>query len=246
MTAPLLATEQHDEAVTVKPVNAPAAEETADQTAATQAQAADATPAPVEPDVAAAPADEPAAVNEPAAADELPAPAARDAIHLFAQSPVQLFLHWSHAADPFDALREAFADAAARYRLAVRLTDLGDATEQLFHASPERAQWLDARPGREYRADLGFHADGLPFVRLLSSAAVRTPRAAVSPEADAAPQFHITPADFSRLLENIGYPPESPARHAPRGTHDATTHASYCHFSSGQWEVQSSKLKARS
>lgn len=164
-------------------------------------------------------------------ADELPALEARDAIQLFAQSPAHLFLHWSHAADPFAALRDAFADAASHYRLTVRLSNLTDAAEHLFDASPARAQWLPALPGRDYRADLGFHADGLPFVTLLSSAAVTTPRAAVSPDADAAPEFRITYEDFARLLEQTGYPLgtlERPTTHDAR----AAIASSYCHFSS--------------
>lgn len=175
-------------------------------------------------------------------ADELPAPGARDAIQLFAQSPEHLFLHWNHAAEPSAALREAFADAAAHYRLAVRLSDLTGATGHLFEASPERAQWLPALPGRDYRADVGFHADGLPFVTLLSSATVRTPRAAVSPEADPAPEFRITYEDFVLLLGHTGYPLDALQQ---RTTRDTTT-ASYCHFSSGPWEAQSSKPEVQS
>lgn len=183
------------------------------------------------------------------AADELPAPAARDALHLFAQSPALLFIHWSHAADPSAALRDAFADAAEHYRLVVRLSDLTAATEQHIIASPERAQWLDAEPDRDYRADLGYHAEGLPFVRLLSSTVVHTPRAAVSPDADAAPEFHIADADFARLLEHIGYAPDSVARHATHARRDAatTTPSAYCHNNtSGQWEARSSKSKVQS
>ena len=230
MTAPLLTPDERDAADAAPRAAAPTAEEVSEEATKEPAEgvAADARPAKRH----AAPSD------EPGTTDELPALEARDSIHLFAQSPRQLFLHWSHAADPFAALREAFADAAAHYRLAVRLSDLGDATEQLYEASPERAQWLAALPDRDYRADIGFHADGLPFVRLLSSAVVRTPRAAVSPNADAAPQFHITPADFSRLLEHTGYAPEqqTPNETTAHDERDPTA-SSYCHFSSGQWSA---------
>lgn len=169
-------------------------------------------------------------------ADELPAPASRDSIQLFAQSPAQLFLHWSHAADPTAALREAFADAAAHYRLAVRLADFTAATEQLFTASPGHAQWLDAEPDHAYRAEVGFHAEGFPFITVLTSPVVHTPRAAVSTAADHAPEFHITHEDFSRLLEHIGYPPEALAQQTTntRRRAPSTLPSAYCHTSSGQ------------
>ncbi len=169
------------------------------------------------------------------ATDTLPETGGRDSVQLFAQSPHKLFVHWSHAGDPFAALREAFGDAASHYRLVVRLSDLTDDSAHVHDASPERAQWLAALPDRDYRADIGFHADGLPFVALLSSSTVHTPRAAVSPNADTEPQFHIAPDDFSRLLEHTGYDADA-LQQATHETRDTTTSA-YCHFSSGQWSV---------
>ena len=166
--------------------------------------------------------------------DAPPETGGRDAVQLFAQSPHKLFVHWSHAGDPFAALREAFGDAASRYRLAVRLSDLTDDSAQTYDAAPERAQWLAARPDRDYRADIGFHADGLPFVSLLPSSIVHTPRAAVSPNADAEPQFHIAPDDFARLLEHTGYDAADLQQATTHETRD-TTPSAYCHFSSGQW-----------
>ena len=169
------------------------------------------------------------------ATDTLPETVGRDSVQLFAQSPHRLFVHWSHAGDPSAALREAFGDAASHYRLVVRLSDLTDDSAQTYDAAPERAQWLAALPDRDYRADIGFHADGLPFVTLLSSSTVHTPRAAVSPNADTEPRFHIAPDDFSRLLEHTGYDAGAPQQ----ATHDTrdTTPSAYCHFSSGQWSV---------
>lgn len=169
------------------------------------------------------------------ATDTLPETGGRDSVQLFAQSPHKLFVHWSHAGDPSAALREAFGDAASHYRLVVRLSDLTDDSAHVHDASPERAQWFAARPDRDYRADIGFHADGLPFVTLLASPIVHTPRAAVSPNADTEPQFHIAPDDFSRLLEHTGYDADA-LRQATHETGD-TTASAYCHFSSGQWSV---------
>lgn len=141
----------------------------------------------------------------PAEDDELPEVSGEDAINLLAQSPFRLFLHWNHAVDPFAIIRVAFGDMASQYRLAIRLHDQEKKSERIEDASPDRAQWLDALPDRDYLADVGLHAEGLPFVRLLTSAVVHTPRAAVSPKADPAPEFHITAEEFSEVLEQTGY-----------------------------------------
>jgi len=186
----------------------PDVSETADETSPEESDAATADDAPPEADDAPSEED-----DAPPEEDE------RDAISLFASSPWQLFLHWSHADDPFETLRKAFAAAAARYRLAVRTIDLTSGEERIHEAAPERSQWLDAKPGRDYRADVGFHADSLPFINVLSSTVVRTPRATVSPRADTEPQFQITVEEFTRVLEATGYEVAAPGE----SSYDAQT-----------------------
>lgn len=157
-----------------------------------------------------APPPEPAAAAEDKlaelSADEpLPETYAANRIRLLPQSPRRLHLYWEFERDPFETLGRAFGEQAGRYGLAVRLVDLETGAETLHAASGARAQWFDAGPGRAYRADVGLHARGLPFIRLLSSTEARTPRASVARSADGAPEFQVSAGDFARVLDDAGY-----------------------------------------
>jgi hypothetical protein len=115
---------------------------------------------------------------DPSEADSGGAGAARDEAWLLVQSPRRLFFYWRFARDPRPALVAALGDAAAKLRLSVRLVEPGGDWEGEPAAVGEDGDdtfWFDVLPGRAYRAEVGFHAEGLPFVRLLSSGAVETP-----------------------------------------------------------------------
>lgn len=135
----------------------------------------------------------------------LPQTYAIDGISLLVQSPTKLFLCWNHAHDPFDTLRKAFGSEAAHYHLTVRLIDIDSGHESFHEASPARVQWFEASPGRAYKAHIGFVASGRPFVHLLSSGVVRTPRPGIFPTTDMAAQFGVPTISFVRLLNEAGY-----------------------------------------
>jgi hypothetical protein len=139
-------------------------------------------------------------VDEP-----LPETYAANRIRLLAQSPRKLFLYWEFARNPFETLSRAYVPQADSYSLVVKLVEIESGTETLHLASPTRSQWVDARPGGSYRADVGFYAEGRNFIRLLSSDNIHTPRAGVSRRADAKPEFRIEPDEFSRVLDDAGY-----------------------------------------
>lgn len=150
--------------------------------------------------------------------DALPLVLKRDSIQLLLQSPNKLFLYWSFANDPRAALRAAFGELAAHYKLAVRLVKVETGEEFLLDAPPERMQWFEVYPRHVYRADVGFHAPGRPFVRLLSSNEVRTPPDSASHLSADEQEFHIKTGEFAQLLGGAGY--ESYARgltNAPGG-----------------------------
>lgn len=137
--------------------------------------------------------------------DTLPLMLNRDSIQLLLQSPSKLFLYWSFAADPRATLRAAFGELAAHYKLAVRLVKVESGEEFLLDAPKERMQWFEVYPRHVYRADVGFHATGRPFVRLLSSNEVRTPPDSASHMSDAEQEFQVEPEEFARLLGGAGY-----------------------------------------
>ncbi len=141
------------------------------------------------------------------AADE-PLPEIRrgDYARLLVQSPQRLYLYWSFAHDPFMTLRRMSGEAAGNHALALRVMNVerGTATLQLT-SSHATSVWLDVEAGRSYRVDVGIYAAGRPFIKILSSNIVRTPRAGVSPQVDRADEFRVSPADFTRTLSEAGY-----------------------------------------
>ncbi|HZG53608.1 MAG TPA: DUF4912 domain-containing protein [Pyrinomonadaceae bacterium] len=148
--------------------------------------------------------------------DTLPADLERDFIQLLLQSPHRLYLYWTFAHDPHATLREAFGEVAAHYRLAVRLVNVESGEEFLLEASRERAQWFEVYPRHVYRAEVGFHAAGRPFVRLLSSNTVTTPPDSPSHLSDEAREFQLEAGEFAQLLAGAGY-----ERYAQAHAHDA-------------------------
>ena len=128
-----------------------------------------------------------------------------DRIRLFAQSPRKLYLYWEFARNPFETLRRAFGANAARYALVVRLLSVETGEVSWHEAAPSRSQWFNVQPDHTYRAEVGFFARGRAFIRLLSSNAVRTPRAGVAREAAATDEFRVTAEEFAQVLDVAGY-----------------------------------------
>lgn len=137
--------------------------------------------------------------------EPLPATYGTDRIRLFAQSPRRLYLYWDLSRDPLIALRRAFGNLAERYRLIVRLLSLDGDEEVAAEASQTRSQWFDARPGTAYHAIVGLFAPGRPFIQLLESERVRTPRASVARSADSSPEWRISADEFAHVLDESGY-----------------------------------------
>lgn len=131
---------------------------------------------------------------------------ARDEARLLAQSPRKLFFHWSFARDPRETLRRALGDAGERFALAARLVDLeSGAVEAFAGAAPEQSVWFEARPRRAYRAEVGFFAEGSPFVRVLASNVVETAPEAPSHLSDEGADFRVGSHDFARILAASGF-----------------------------------------
>jgi hypothetical protein len=138
--------------------------------------------------------------------EPLPMTYARDRIRLLVQSPRALYLYWELKRDPFATLRRTFAaQVVARYTLMIKLIEIETGNETLYAAPPSRDYWFSIQSGRSYRAEVGLLAPYRPFIRLLSSSVVRTPRAGVAHEADAASEFHTSARDFAQLLDESGY-----------------------------------------
>ena len=157
-------------------------------------------------------------------ADDVEAWRGRDEARLLVQSPRRVFLYWRFARDPRELLRAALGPVAERLGPAVRLVD--EATGEEGEPAPAEGgdYWFDVLPGRLLRAEVGFHGEGLPFVRLISSNTVETPAGGVSRVADGAPEFSVAEREFGRVLEATGFAAEDwQAERAPRDSHGDDT-----------------------
>ncbi|MCA1631458.1 MAG: DUF4912 domain-containing protein [Acidobacteria bacterium] len=133
-------------------------------------------------------------------------PPARDEARLLPQSPRVLFFFWSFARDPRETLRRALGAAGGRLQLAVRLVNLAGDEVVTYAAAPGgQSIWFEARPAHAYRAEVGFFAEGAPFVRLLSSNVVRTAPDSPSQVSDEEPGFRTTARDFAQMLAASGF-----------------------------------------
>ncbi|HEX8396146.1 MAG TPA: DUF4912 domain-containing protein [Pyrinomonadaceae bacterium] len=121
------------------------------------------------------------------------------------QSPNRIFLYWSLAGNPFATLQKAFGNRATNYNLVLKFRNLSHGGEQLFPVGQQGNWWFDAQPNARFQVDLGLFAQNRPFIRLFSSNAVETPRAAPSPRADTEADWQVSRIQFARVLDVSGY-----------------------------------------
>jgi hypothetical protein len=121
------------------------------------------------------------------------------------QSPNRIFLYWSLAGNPFATLQKAFGNRATNYNLVLKFRNLSHGGEQLFPVGLQGNWWFDAQPNARFQVDLGLFAQNRPFIRLFSSNAVETPRAAPSPRVDTEADWQVSRVQFARVLDVSGY-----------------------------------------
>lgn len=139
------------------------------------------------------------------AAPKLPVLEPENRARLQIQSPTKLFFYWSLKSNPFEILRRIFGGHAGEYTLVVKLQNQTGETENIFPIDASGSTWFDVESGARYRAEVGFSAPRRPFVRLLFSNTVETPRSAPSPVLDSLPQFAVTAREFAEVLDVSGY-----------------------------------------
>lgn len=122
------------------------------------------------------------------------------------QSPNRIFFYWSVKHNPFQTLHRAFpADCVQDYKFSIKLVNLNSKTEEVYPVEAVGSWWFDVDPNTSYRAEVGFSAPRRPFVRLMYSNAVETPRAEPSPNRDLSTQFRVSANQFAEVLDASGY-----------------------------------------
>src|SRR5438094_6221802 len=135
----------------------------------------------------------------------LPELAGENRARLLMQSPTRLYFYWALSAKPYHALHKAIGNGTDSYTLALRLTDLERESEEIHAVESEGSWWFDVRPDREYRAEIGFFAPNRPFVRVLFSNTVRTPRQSPSPHRSSEARWTASAGKSPEALDRSGF-----------------------------------------
>jgi hypothetical protein len=123
---------------------------------------------------------------------------------LMIQSPTRLYFYWSIGAEAYQSLKSVVRDIEG-YQLALRLLNLESESEEIYAIEPEGSWWFTVAPGAEYRAEVGFYSTSRPFVRVLFSNTVATPRKSPSPRSASESRWAVTTHAFAEVLDASGF-----------------------------------------
>lgn len=150
---------------------------------------------------------------------------------LLMQSPNRLFFYWSVKSNPFRTLHRAFGDRTGSYSLVLKLIDLKNDSEEVYPVEAEGSWWFNVAADGSYRAEIGFYAPNGPYVRVLFSNEIETPRKNPSPRAATSEDWTVSAATFAEVLDASGFAQDAfdvamagdDQENADRATHAAFT-----------------------
>jgi hypothetical protein len=176
---------------------------------------------------------------------KLPALEKQNRARLQIQSPNRIFFYWSLRSNPFQTLHHSLGKDAAGYTLVLRLIDTETEREDLHAIEPEGSHWFNTEPGRSYRAEIGFYSTSRPFVRILYSNTVTTPRKSPSPRAASEAEWRVTSHKFAEVLDVSGFQKDAfdvAIAGDDYGASQQVTHAAFTEFIGN--EVASDEISA--
>ncbi len=121
------------------------------------------------------------------------------------QSPNRLYFYWSIKNNPYQTLQRVFGAGAANYRLVAKLVNLATDREEIHPIEAEGNWWYNVESNAEYRVEIGFYAPNRPFVRVMFSNIVETPRKSPSPRQATDADWAITAYEFAEVLDVSGF-----------------------------------------
>jgi hypothetical protein len=123
---------------------------------------------------------------------------------LFTQSPNRLYFYWSVGKNPFHTLSRALGHPGG-YMLVLKLIDLNSGEEQIHPVEERGNWWFDVDADTSYRAEIGFYAVNRPYIRVLYSNTVDTPRKSPSPRSAASAEWIVPARKFASVLDAAGF-----------------------------------------
>lgn len=140
------------------------------------------------------------------ASPKLPALREENRAFLQMQSPTRVFFYWSLKQDSYNTLRRALGNRADEYFLAIRLTNLKTNRDEIHQVGNKGSWWFNnIEADSKYRAEVGFYAPNRPFVRIVFSNTLETPRLSPSVNVAYQPYFAVTANQFAEVLDLAGF-----------------------------------------
>ncbi len=121
------------------------------------------------------------------------------------QSPNRLYFYWSIKNNPFQTLQKVFGGNSGNYQLVAKLVNQTTEREELHAVEAEGNWWFNVESNANYRAELGFYAPNRPFIRVMYSNSIETPRKNPSPRIATDADWAITATEFAEVLDNSGF-----------------------------------------
>lgn len=137
---------------------------------------------------------------------KLPALREENRAFLQMQSPTRVFFYWSLKQDSYNTLRRALGNRADEYFLAIRLVNLNTNRDEIHQVGNRGSWWFNQiEADSKYRAEVGFYAPHRPFVRIVFSNTLETPRLKPSANTAFQPYFAVTANQFAEVLDLAGF-----------------------------------------
>ncbi len=136
---------------------------------------------------------------------KLPQPEKRNRARLQMQSPTKLYFYWSMTENPFQKLNRALHRQSNNYTLVIKLIDLSRDAEELFPCDASGSWWFDVESGRDYKAEVGFYSPSRPFVRVMFSNTIATPKQSPSRVPSFESQWSVSADKFAQVLDVSGF-----------------------------------------
>lgn len=124
---------------------------------------------------------------------------------LLMQTPNRLYFYWSIKNNPYQTLQKTFQGDTGNYQLVAKIVNQKNEYEQIFPVETEGNWWFSVEPNASYRAEVGFFAVNRPYIRIIFSNVLETPRKSPSPRVATDADFAVTAQEFSEVLDIAGF-----------------------------------------
>lgn len=137
-------------------------------------------------------------------APKLPELTRENRARLQMQSPNKIHFYWSFKENPFKILTRIFG-GQTNYQLVARLLNQTNRREEVFPIDSDGSAWFNVDSDSRYQVEVGFYAVNRPFVRVLFSNVLQTPRKSPSPRQDYSEYFAVSADQFAKVLDVSGF-----------------------------------------